>query len=147
MLDNFTAVHYINKVGGTKSSALSAISGDFVAWCEKRFLSVEAIHLPEVLNVLAGQQSRMRNESSDWKLQADAFQKMFALWGHRIDLFASAWNGQLDLIISWGPQPEAMAVDAFSLNWISLKGYAFPPFNLVSKLWHRFGKRNRGGQQ
>ena len=28
MLDNFTAVHYINKSGGTKSLALSAISAD-----------------------------------------------------------------------------------------------------------------------
>jgi hypothetical protein len=100
MLDNFTAVHYINKAGGTKYSALSAISRDIVAWCEKRVLSVEAIHLPGVLNVLADQQSRLRNESSDWKLQAYDFQKMFALWGPRIDLFALAWNRQLDLFFS-----------------------------------------------
>ena len=30
MLDNFTAVHYIKKSCGTKSSALSAISADIV---------------------------------------------------------------------------------------------------------------------
>ncbi len=68
MLDNFMAVHYITKSGGTRSPALSAISADIVDWCEKRHLSIEAIHLPGVLNVLADQQSRMRNESSDWKL-------------------------------------------------------------------------------
>jgi hypothetical protein len=55
MLDNFTAVHYINKSGGTKSPALSAIFVDIVDWCEKRQLSIEAIHLPGVLNVLADQ--------------------------------------------------------------------------------------------
>jgi hypothetical protein len=44
-----------------------------------------------------------------------------------VDLFASAWNRQLDFFVSWKPQPEAMAVDAFSINWIILKGYAFPP--------------------
>jgi hypothetical protein len=38
MLDNFMAVHYITKSGGTRSPALSAISADIVDWCEKRQL-------------------------------------------------------------------------------------------------------------
>ncbi len=67
MLDIFTVVHYINKSGGTRSPALSAISADIVDWFENRKLSIEAIHLPGVLNVLADQQSRLRNESSDWR--------------------------------------------------------------------------------
>jgi hypothetical protein len=103
MLDNFTAVHYINKSGGTRSPALSAISADIVDWCEKRQLSIEAIHLPGVLNVLADQQSRMRNESSDWKLQESTFQRIRALWEPEIDLFASTWNRQLDRFVSWKP--------------------------------------------
>jgi hypothetical protein len=131
MLDNFTAVHYINKAWGTRWFALSAISGAIVAGCEKRDMSIEAIYLPGVLNVLADQLSRMRNESSDWKLQADIFQKTWALWEPKVDLFASAWNRQLDLFVSWKPQLEAMAVDAFSVNWINLKGCAFPPFNMM----------------
>jgi hypothetical protein len=56
-----------------------------------------------------------------------SFQKIWALWEPKVDLFASAWNRQLDFFVSWKPQPEAMAVDAFSINWIILKGYAFPP--------------------
>jgi hypothetical protein len=106
MLDNFTAVHYIIKSGGTRSPALSAISADIVDWCEKRKLSNEAIqliHLPGVLNVLADQQSRMRNESSDWKLQESTFQRIRALWEPEIDLFASTWNRQLDRFVSWKP--------------------------------------------
>ena len=62
-----------------------------------------------------------------------SFQKIWALWEPKVDLFASAWNRQLDLFVSWKPQPEAMAVDAFSINWINLEGYAFPPFNMISR--------------
>jgi hypothetical protein len=133
MLDNFTAVHYIIKSGGTRSPALSAISADIVDWCEKRKPSIEAIHLPGVLNVLADQQSRMRNESSDWKLQESTFQRIRALWEPEIDLFASTWNRQLERFVSWKPQPEAMAVDAFSLSWTNRRGYAFPPFNMIAR--------------
>ncbi|KAK4025031.1 hypothetical protein OUZ56_010536 [Daphnia magna] len=51
MLENFTAIHYINKSSGTKAPALSAISVDIVAWCEEHNLTIEAIHLPGALNV------------------------------------------------------------------------------------------------
>ena len=129
MLDNFTAVHYINKAWGTRWFALSAISGAIVAGCEKR----DKCPCWSTL--------RMRNESSDWKLQADIFQKTWALWEPKVDLFASAWNRQLDLFVSWKPQLEAMAVDAFSVNWINLKGCAFPPFNMM------FGQNQEGSSR
>jgi hypothetical protein len=34
-----------------------------------------------------------------------------------VDLFGSFWNAQLPRYVSWRPQPEAMAVNAFSVNW------------------------------
>ena len=130
MLHNFTAVHYINKLGGTKSPALSAISADIVNWCEKRKLSIKAIHLPGVLNVFTYQQSRMRNESSDWELQESTFQRILTLWEPEI---ASTWNKQLDRFVSWKPQPVGIAVDAFSLSWTNRRGYAFPPFHMIAR--------------
>jgi hypothetical protein len=63
MLDNITAVHYINKLGGTKSPALSAISADIVDWCEKRKLSIKAIHLPGVVGLLCPPGAGQPNES------------------------------------------------------------------------------------
>jgi hypothetical protein len=61
-------------------------------------------------------------------LQKSTFQPIRALWEPKTDLFASSWNRQLDRFVSWKPQLEAMAVDAFSLSWTNLEG------------------RNRGGQ-
>jgi hypothetical protein len=53
------------------------------------------------------------------------------IWYVETDLFASAWNAQLPRFLSWLPQPQALAVNAFALNWSYLKGYVFPPFALI----------------
>ena len=33
--------------------------------------------------------------------------------------------------MSYRPDPEAIAIDAFSLNWSNLNFYAFPPFSVI----------------
>jgi hypothetical protein len=48
------------------------------------------------------------------------------------DLFASRVNRQLPKYASYRPDPNAFAVDAFTLKWASLKFYAFPPFSLIA---------------
>jgi hypothetical protein len=49
------------------------------------------------------------------------------------DLFAASWNNQLPQFISWGPQPGAVAANAFSVSWKDICGYAFPPFSVIFK--------------
>ena len=53
-------------------------------------------------------------------------------WKSEVDLFTSAWNAQLPIFVSRFPQPGAWMTDAFTLNWKSLKAFAFPPFNLIA---------------
>ena len=48
-------------------------------------------------------------------------------------MFASCLNSQLKTYVSWHPEPKSWAVDAFSLNWNTLKFYAFPPFSLLGQ--------------
>ena len=48
-----------------------------------------------------------------------------------IDLFASALNHQVPKYISWMPDQEAFATDAFSISWANIKFYALPPFSLT----------------
>ena len=50
-----------------------------------------------------------------------------------IDIFASRLNAQLPRFISWHPDIDAEAVDAFTVDWRKLKFYAFPPFCLIAR--------------
>ena len=49
-----------------------------------------------------------------------------------IDLFASRINKQFQNYAAYRPDPDAFAIDAFSLNCSFLKFYAFPPFSVIS---------------
>ena len=51
-----------------------------------------------------------------------------------MDLFASRLNFQLPRYVSWNPDPEAVATDAFSINWSNDLHYAFPPFSLIGRV-------------
>ncbi len=132
-LDNNTAVCYLNKFGGTKSRNLTHIAKDIASWCESRGNVVEAVYLPGKLNIVADRESRALNDSSDWMLSPPIFQKINKLWPTEIDLFANAWNAQLSAFVSWKPQPGALALDAFSLNWRGRSGYVFPPFSIIPR--------------
>ena len=45
--------------------------------------------------------------------------------GCDVDLFASRVNAQLKSYVSWRPDPDAMDVDAFTLNWSSFRAFCF----------------------
>ena len=53
------------------------------------------------------------------------------------DLFTSYLNNKLDEYFSWRLDPYCAAVNAFSQSWANLHGYAFPPFNLISRVLHK----------
>ncbi|KZR97527.1 Uncharacterized protein APZ42_007544, partial [Daphnia magna] len=70
-------------------------------------------------------------DASDWMLLSDRFKALHLIWPTEVDLFEAAWNRQLPKFVSWIPQPNAAAVNAFSLSWYNLRAYAFPPFALI----------------
>ena len=59
MMDNNTAVHYVNKSGGSTSEGLCRISSEIVAWCEPQGISINAVYLPGAQNVIADRVSRV----------------------------------------------------------------------------------------
>ena len=60
------------------------------------------------------------------------FDRLYQMWGPlNIDLFASRLSYQLDQFVSWRPDPLAIHTDAFTLDWATFRGYAFPPFALI----------------
>ena len=48
-----------------------------------------------------------------------------------IDLFASRLNSQFTHYVAYRPDPDAVDIDAFFLDWSTLKFYAFPPFSVI----------------
>ena len=77
--------------------------------------------------------SRLLNENTEWRLAPFVFHKIINLFkvSPEVDLFASAFNHQVPKYISWNPDQQAFAIDAFSILWANIKFYAFLPFSLI----------------
>ncbi len=131
LLDNTTAVAYINNQGGTLSPSLVSLTLDLWKWCLQRNILISAEYLPGISNVQADRESRTFVDLSDWRLQPQLILPF--LKDREIDLFASRLTHQLQRYVSWRPDPYAVATDAFSIDWGQLKAYAFSPFNLIPR--------------
>ena len=62
------------------------------------------------------------------------FIKLLKTWKTKQNLFATRINKQLDRYLSWYPEPEAMAINAFSLTCNNNYFYMFSPFSLVGRV-------------
>ena len=87
---------------------------------------MSAEHLPGVLNLRADKESRVVTDPSDWKLNPAFFKILVQKWASRLTF-------QLPHFVSWKSDPQAIATDAFLMNWRDFRGYAFPPFALVGR--------------
>ena len=133
-IDNTTAVSYIKNMGGIKSRSCDHLAKHIWQWCMKRQIWLSAAHLPGRENVIADTKSRHFNDQLEWKLNILVFNKIVQQFGMpSIDLFASRLNNQLHKYVAWQPDPEAFAIDAFSLDWGRYQFYAFPPFCLIGR--------------
>lgn len=128
-LDNTTAATYVNKMGGTHSVPLMSLALEMWTWCLQRAILISAQHVPGKENTIADTESRVFLDSSDWRLDPQILAPFLA--NCNTDLFASRFTAQLPQYISWRPDPGAFHIDALTLHWKPLRGYAFPPFNLI----------------
>ena len=76
--------------------------------------------------------SRYSNDPSDWQLKPQFNQKYLS--PDSIDLFATHLTKKPANFVSWRPDPEAYHLDAFTVNWCDVKGYACPPFGFITKV-------------
>ena len=123
---------HINKIGVTRSQTLSNLAVELWNYALNRNLIISAIHIPGKLNVLADHKSRIFKDSIEWMLKPNIFMGEVArLVRPDIDLFASRVNHQIPEFVSWRPEPNAMAIDAFNLTWNYHLSYLFLPFSLI----------------
>ncbi|VDI13331.1 Hypothetical predicted protein [Mytilus galloprovincialis] len=132
-MDNTTAIVYVNKMGGTVSKRLNSLTNQFWDWCLQRQLTITADYIPGKSNVIADWESRHYADFSNWRLSPILFKSLMKRIGPcNVDLFADRSNTHLNQYFSWKPDPQAKAVDALLQSWREIKGYAFPPFCLIS---------------
>ena len=117
-IDNTTAVAYINKRGGTRSPALTEQALELLAVALTAGVSLTAQHIPGIQNVAADTASRQIETITEWTLDRKIFRSICQrFYTPEVDLFASRLNLQLPKHVSRYPDPGALAVDAFLLDW------------------------------
>jgi hypothetical protein len=120
LMDNSTAVAYVNRRGGTRSSMLAKLALEIWTVCHKNAIWITAEHLPGSKNVDADWASRHFNERIEWTLDKNIFTKIGEKYYiPQIDLFASRLNHQLPKYVARYPDPDAVATDAMTLQWNS----------------------------
>ena len=145
-MDNTTAVAYVNHMGGSKSVACDKVARQLWDWCIHRNIWLSACHIPGRLNTIADRKSREFDDTTEWALHDSIFARLVAMWGMpSVDLFASRLNKKVDCYVAWHPDPHALFIDAFAIDWAQFSlFYAFPPFSLMGRCLQKI--REEGAQ-
>ena len=124
--DNTSALSYLRKEGGTRSSTLNEVAQATLCLCEASDLRLLPQFVPGRLNVLADSLSRCGQVLvSEWTLHEEVCRDLFRLWPVTVDLFATSLNHRLQVYFSPMADPQAAAVDALVQSWDNLQVYAF----------------------
>ena len=133
MIDNSTAVAVLNHMGTSHSCPLNALCKKIWDWCILHNIWISAAHIAGKSNTEADCESRRNRSELEWMLDKDLL--LDALKTLRftpdIDIFASRLNAQFPRYVAYRPDPGAVAIDAFTINWSQHNFYAFPPFSLI----------------
>ena len=125
--DSSTAVNYINNKGGSVVPLLEQTRNIWF-WCAERNIFISSVHIPGKENFAPDNLSRFFNDTSEWKLKESVFLRIVKQFFQLdLDLFASRISAQLQHYVSWFPDPEAQATNAFSFSWHDLT----PPFSQI----------------
>ena len=136
MCDNTTAVHTITNMGTCRSLGCHDVVMEIWQWAIDNRNWITATHIPGVENCEADSLSRSQEISCEWMLNVDIFNSILTHFDiiPDIDLFASRLNRQIDTFVSYVPDPEAMHVNAFTLDWSQYVFYCFPPFACIGRI-------------
>ena len=133
-MDNTVSCAYVSKFGG-KCSELDTIAREIWFWCIERKIHVSAAHVAGASNCEADEESRTINTDTEWSLTSDIFSEIKQVFlDITVDLFASRLNNQMESYVSRRPDPNAYAIDAFTLTWADKLFFIFPPFSLLGRV-------------
>lgn len=119
-------------MGSVQFPKLNSLARTIWQWCESKNIYIFASYIRSSDNVVADRASRTVHIDTEWALANSEFQTLIKRFGPPyIDLFASRVNKKCNVYVSWLNDPDASAIDAFTLNWSRFFFYAFPPFSLI----------------
>ena len=146
MTDNTTALAYVRNQVGVKSPPCQQVAKTIWDWAEERQVWLSIAHIPGIHNVLADHKSRHFKDNLEWAFSDRIFAKIVHIFGNpMVDLFASRLNKKVEKYVSWGPDPGAVEIDAFSFSWTDIFFYAFPPFSCVGRAVEKAVEDNASG--
>jgi hypothetical protein len=134
--DNTTAVQYIKNQGGTRADSLCQIARVICQWAELNEARLLVRHIPGCRNILADSLSRKDQIiNTEWSMRPQVLQNLWKCW-HKpmVDLFATRLNNKLPIYLSPVPDNQAWAVDALSISWTGIDGYAYPPVPMIPRV-------------
>ena len=138
MSDNTTAISTFKNMGTMSCQIRDNIARQLWDFLLSNNMWLSITHIPGSLNSEADFESRNFNDNIEWTLPQQTFDKLQDLYSSfgslECDLFACRLNFKLKPYMSYGPDPGAMHVDAFSVPWAFGFAYAYPPFNLISRV-------------
>lgn len=133
-IDNVTAISCLNRMGSVQFPHLNGIVRQIWQWCERRKIFIFASYINTKDNLDADRLSRKKFSDTEWELADYAFLELKNKLGiPQIDLFATRRNTKCHYFVSWKNEPDAWAIDAFTISWQNIFFYAFPPFSLILK--------------
>ena len=132
-LDSRTSVAFVNRQGGTRSSALCRTALDLWELVLARDGWVKANWLPRELNQVADMLSKSAIDTWEVSLSAVVTKRLFSKWFYpSMDMFASRQSHVTTRYCSWYPDSQAVARDAFSMMKWPETCYCFPPVPMIS---------------
>lgn len=133
-MDNKVAVAYVNRQGGTRSRSMLQEVRPVLEWAQVNLLSLRAIYVPGVQNVLADSLSRNFTSNHEWSLNPQAYALISRTWGSpEIDLAATPENAKCRRFLSRIPFPLAEGANCLLHPWNFQLGYIFPPTPLIAR--------------
>ena len=146
-IDNMTAVSDLGKMGTSHSRKRNQLTRTIWDWCIEKGVWLTTAHIPGKENSLADAESRKARKETEWTLDRDLFQKAMEKIKvvPQIDLFASRLNYQIKPFVAYQPDPEAMAMNAFTISWKPYCFYAFPPFSVIQQVLQKIQEEQATG--
>ena len=127
---------FAEEKGGLVCKQCNDSTFDIWNWAVKRDVWLSESHLPRAENNIADLKSNCFYDNMELSLNPYILEQDRSKFGKpEIDVSAAYLRAKCENYVSFKPDSNMFAVDAFTQSWNNIKGYAFPQFSLLEEFW------------